>query len=73
MRYNALKHGLYGQSCPELLMAVGEDPNEFPQLRHEHGQSLTPFTPAQQMLCDELALLWRLVRHFFIVQVESED
>jgi hypothetical protein len=64
VRYNALKHGLYGQSCPALMMAVGEDPNEFQQLRQAHYQSFFPFTPTQEMLCDQLALLgWERLRN----------
>jgi len=64
VRYNGLKHGLYGQSCPALMMAVGEDPNEFQQLRQAHYQSFTPFTPVQEMLCDQLALLaWERLRN----------
>jgi hypothetical protein len=64
VRYNALKHGLYGKSSPELMMAVGEDPNQFEQLRDDHRESFYPFTPAQEMLCDELALLrWERIRN----------
>ena len=64
VRYNAVKHGLYGQPSPELMLALGEDPLVYEQLREDHRQSFFPFTPVQNMLCDELALLrWERMRN----------
>jgi hypothetical protein len=64
VRYNGVKHGLYGVLSSELLMAVGEDPQEFEHLCEEQGQSFFPFTPAQHMLCEDLALLrWGRLRN----------
>ncbi len=57
VRYNAVKHGLYGQPCMDFMVAVHENPAEYRQIRAGYKQSFHPFTDAQEMLVDDLAML----------------
>jgi hypothetical protein len=61
-KMNALKHGL--RSSPEnhrlVMLALGEDPQEFDALRQELGTSYGPGDALWQHQMDDLALLyWR--------------
>ena len=55
--YNALQHGLYGKPCLQFMLATGEDPKELQQILTGLTESFHPFTPAQQMLVEDLAML----------------
>ena len=55
--YNALQHGLYGKPCLQFMLATGEDPKELQQILTGLTESFHPFTAAQQMLVEDLAML----------------
>ena len=57
VRYNALKHGLYGKPCMQFMLAADEDPKELQQILAGLADSFHPFTPAQHMLVEDLAML----------------
>ena len=53
---NALKHGCYSQFLFESMEALGEDPQDFVQLRDGLLQSHQPASPAEALLVEDLAL-----------------
>ena len=55
--YNALQHGLYAKPCLQFMLAADEDPNELQQILAGLTDSFHPFTPAQHMLVEDLAML----------------
>jgi hypothetical protein len=55
--YNALRHGLYGKPCMQLMLAADEDPQEHQEILAGLTESFHPFTPAQHMLVEDLAML----------------
>jgi len=57
VRYNALQHGLYAKPGMQFMLAAGEDPKEYQAVLDGLTQSFHPFTPAQQMLVEDLAML----------------
>jgi hypothetical protein len=57
VNYNALRHGLYGKPCMQFMLAADEDPKEHQQILAGLTDSFHPFTPAQQMLVEDLAML----------------
>src|ERR1700757_2416189 len=62
--YNAVKHGFCAQPCMEFMVAVGENPIEYLQIRTGYQQSFHPFTEAHEMLVDDLAMLrWQKRRN----------
>src|SRR5271167_1425304 len=62
--YNAVKHGFSAQPTLNFMMAAGEDPAEYQQVRAGLKQSHHPFTPAQEMLVDDLSMLrWVRLRN----------
>ena len=59
--YNALRHAFYGKPCLPLMLALGEDPEEYREILAGLTQSFHPFTPAQHMLVEDMAMLrWEL-------------
>ena len=52
--YNALQHGFYAKPSLRFMLATGEDPMELEQILTGLVESLHPFTPAQQMLVEDL-------------------
>ena len=64
VRYNALKHGLYGKPCMQFMLAADEDPKEHQAILTGLTESFHPFTPAQRMLVEDLAMLrWQKRRN----------
>ena len=64
VRYNALKHGLYGKPCMQFMLAADEDPKEHQAILAGLTESFHPFTPAQRMLVEDLAMLrWQKRRN----------
>ena len=62
--YNALQHGLYGKPCLQFMLAADEDPKELEHILTGLADSFHPFTPAQQMLVEDLAMLrWQKRRN----------
>ena len=55
--YNALRHGLYAKPSLDFMLAAGEDPKELRQILAGLRESFHPFTPAQDMLVEDLAML----------------
>ena len=55
--YNALQHGLYAKRCLQFMLAADEDPKELQQILAGLADSFHPFTPAQHMLVEDLAML----------------
>ena len=55
--YNALRDGFYGKPCLPFMLALGEDPEEYQEIRAGLAQSFHPFTPAQHMLVEDMAML----------------
>ncbi len=55
--YNALQHGFYGKPGMQFMLAADEDPKELQQILAGLAESFHPFTPAQQMLVEDLAML----------------
>ena len=55
--YNALQHGFYAKPCLQFMLAADEDPKEHQQILAGLTESFHPFTPAQHMLVEDLAML----------------
>ena len=55
--YNALQHGFYAKPSLPFMLATGEDPKELQQILTGLVESFHPFTPAQQTLVEDLAML----------------
>jgi len=61
---NALKHGCYSESLLDTMLPLGEDPEEFVELRQGLLDAHQPANPAEALLVDDLALLrWRKIRN----------